>query len=773
MKRYVIVVPLSLLLLFSCSKTQVAPELPVPDEAKETQTGEITSITFQAPAPLDTDEPTKAVIVNDGKDFVWEVADTVGIYPDKGSQVYFSMADGAGTSTSVFDGGGWALKSSAIYYSYYPFIGDIYLDKERMPVYFEGQYQVGADNFDNIRDHLFMCATGTVTGNSLSFAYDHLCSFIYVKLTAPQGQYDNLTLSIDESLFVTDGYYALNAGTPAIVGTRFSDRMSVELKDFIISNAEGQYTVNFLSAPIDLTGKEVKVELSSVDGKKYVYRKKPSRAYLAGMRYGLSCKDYEIVEQVESADEVQSAINGGSTSIEVENVPTGDMDLDLSEASGTVSIEFPTEEAEVDIALSYPEESMTYPEKIQVKAPVSSSLDFDTPKSTVTVDGSSIEAISARTAESTLIIKSDVNAGIIYLKKGSIINNGTIDRLDFSSLEEDVTLLNYGTILKMTGVDKDMNTARGYHVNVYEATGSSIGESRDNVRIKINGELEKPKAGSLYVASVYYSYNSKTWNKYAHGVFSDPEKMKIRFNPDTQYKIDLEVIENGVDSLYHYNSLHNGGEGYPMYHKLGRLYNNFVYQEDDPSEGDYYDSVDSGTTYFSNNSSSRNSRLKIYRGSLVCSSNLVNGSVNLPVYYARIGVRFFVNGLKYPESSVQCTLTLASSFSATLDVNNTYFGVERSMSDLAGMMSRLTSNQEAFESATLSVKYSSNFEGRKEERYLIKDQRYSLPRNQNTIFTISVQDDPTASGDSGFLVSMDSDSLSDGDEYTFDGTIRE
>lgn len=745
---------------------------PVPENTDITLSDDITSITFKAPAPFEADETSKAILVNDGKNFVWEIADTVGIYPDKGSQVFFSMASGAGTSSSVFDGGGWALKSSATYYSYYPFIGDIYLNKEKMPVYFEGQYQVGTDNFNNIRNYLFMCATGTVSGNSLSFSYEHLCSFIYVKLTAPQGQYDRLSLSIDESLFATHGYYALDSESPAIVGTRFSDMMSVELKDFVIESEDRQYVVNFLVAPLDLKGKEVTVTLTSVDGKKYVYKKTPSKAYLPGMRYGLSCTEYSVVEQVESSDNLQASVNSGSSNIEVENVPSNNVELDLSSTDNDISIGFPTEEANVNIGMSYSEEASKYPDKIHISAPVASSLVFDTPRSTVTVDGSGIESISARTAESTLVIKSNVNAGVVHVKKGSVINNGVIEQLDFSSLEENVALLNYGTVLRMTGVDNNMTTTQGYHVDLYEASGSTIGESRENVRINVSGEMEQLKSGNLYVVSVYSSNNSQQWTKYAHGVFNNPEKMKVRLEPDMRYKIDLQIFENGADSLYNFNSLYNGAYGFPMYYKLGRLNNAFTYHASDASEDEFYGSENIGTTYFSSNSFSRNSKLKIYRGSVVCSSNLINGTLSVPVYYARVGVKVFVKGLIHPESRIQCTLTLASSFSATMDMNNDYFEFERSMSDLGTMISNINSGLNAYENATMSVKYTYSIDGIQGERYLIKNQKYSLARNQNTIFTINVDDSNTL-GNSGFLLSMDSGILSNGDDYIFDGTIRE
>ena len=54
-------------------------------------------------------------------DFIWSAKDTVGIYPDAGSQVFFTMENGAGASSATFDGGAWTCKDGYVYRSYYPF----------------------------------------------------------------------------------------------------------------------------------------------------------------------------------------------------------------------------------------------------------------------------------------------------------------------------------------------------------------------------------------------------------------------------------------------------------------------------------------------------------------------------------------------------------------------------------------------------------------------------------------------------------------------------
>ena len=65
---------------------------------------------------------TKASAVPDGNkvNFAWEITDTIGVYPDKGSQIYFLIDESSvGKSSASFDGGAWALKQNSTYISYF------------------------------------------------------------------------------------------------------------------------------------------------------------------------------------------------------------------------------------------------------------------------------------------------------------------------------------------------------------------------------------------------------------------------------------------------------------------------------------------------------------------------------------------------------------------------------------------------------------------------------------------------------------------------------
>ena len=219
--------------------------------------------------------------------FQWEVTDTVGIYPNTGSQVYFTMENGAGTSSADFNGGGWALKQNSTYVSYYPFVGDIYLKRNKVPVSFDGQKQIGTTPpFNGARYFLASDASSSNNG-VLRFTYSTLNTIINIKATLPAGTYTKATLTVDEPLFVEEGTFSLDNKT--IVGSKYSRTLAIDLEDFTLTS-QAQVPVYIMSAPIDLSSKEVTVRFYASDGKKYKCVKNTIQtAFNAGTRYGLVC----------------------------------------------------------------------------------------------------------------------------------------------------------------------------------------------------------------------------------------------------------------------------------------------------------------------------------------------------------------------------------------------------------------------------------------------------------------------------------------------------
>ena len=245
---------------------------------------------------LQDDEFTKTVI-GDGGSFMWTEQDTVGIYPNTGSQVFFEITDGADASTAVFDGGGWALKPSSVYYGYYPFIGDIYLDKNNIEVSFTGQKQTGIAGVNHIGGYDYMYAPGTTSDNgALNFQFHHLCCIIRPKVTLPAGTYTKLAVTAPSAVFAVRGHYDLQALSPAIVADENTDQLVIDL-DQVTLNSDGTFMVYLVSAPVDLQGVEITVSVLDSERKEYQCKKTPSRAYTAGTIGGLTCSTFIEVPQ--------------------------------------------------------------------------------------------------------------------------------------------------------------------------------------------------------------------------------------------------------------------------------------------------------------------------------------------------------------------------------------------------------------------------------------------------------------------------------------------
>lgn len=298
-------IPLSTMTVFDMKKVLLLPAALVlavaacnKNDSDEVSRTVFTITPFTA---IDEEGPmTKTSFVEgqEGTTFIWSEADTVGIYPSSGAQVYFAMASGAGASSATFDGGGWGFKTSATYYSYYPFIGDIYLDRNRIPVSFTGQMQPTTASIGHIGPYDYMYTPGATYDGSgaLSFTYKHLCCIIRCTVTLPAGTWTKLAITAPSSAFATKGYFDLEAAAPHIVPTSTSSQLQIAM-DNITLTASTQFRIFLVSAPVNLQGVEITVSALNDQRKEYQCKKTPSRNYEAGGIYGLSCATWMEIPQ--------------------------------------------------------------------------------------------------------------------------------------------------------------------------------------------------------------------------------------------------------------------------------------------------------------------------------------------------------------------------------------------------------------------------------------------------------------------------------------------
>lgn len=230
----------------------------------------------------DSEPDTKnEAIIGSQVDFVWSVKDSVGIFPDAGSQIYFSMASGAGQVSAAFDGGGWALKKSSAYFSYFPFTPDFYINKEALPLTYLGQRQQGnaQENRADIGNYGYMVAKGVAdeaTG-SLYFNYERIGDLFRVKIPVLPGTYTSMTVRTDSDVLVQSGTYnAVDMGL-TVDNPVYADYLTLALDD-VTFEQKGTLVAFIMMAPFDylnhqltfeLVDSEGKVAVSSVRGKKF------------------------------------------------------------------------------------------------------------------------------------------------------------------------------------------------------------------------------------------------------------------------------------------------------------------------------------------------------------------------------------------------------------------------------------------------------------------------------------------------------------------------
>lgn len=299
MKRITIFFSL-LYLLYSCADV-LAPEAQSPVEMEQREYKTVTMTI--PPVSFDEGEPmTKINLDLNTLKYVWAEQDSVGIFPDQGSQIYFSMADGVGQSVATFDGGGWALKRGSDYYSYFPFVADFYIDKEAIPISYIGQKQKGNGDGKTaeLGPYCFMVAKGVAddaTGD-LMFTYERLQSPFMFVIPVEAGTYKELDICAGEDVLAVSGTMNALSLEKTINDAVYDDHLSVELENITFA-AAGTLIVTAMLPPFDIFGKQLTLNLvksddttvtSSVFGKTFALGK----AYRNAPNFSVSPSSVEI-----------------------------------------------------------------------------------------------------------------------------------------------------------------------------------------------------------------------------------------------------------------------------------------------------------------------------------------------------------------------------------------------------------------------------------------------------------------------------------------------
>lgn len=257
---------LSLLCVCSCGE-KIAQE----DDSPEIfESGEYERVTMVIPSLSYDDYPMTKVNVDFSTFmYLWEETDTVGIFPNRGSQIYFSMEEGVGKSEAVFDGGGWALKKNSSYYSYFPFVADYYIDKENIPVTYLGQEQEGNSSLtvSSLGKYSYMVAEGVADANTgnLTFVYERLQKTFQFIIPVEAGTYTSLDICAGSDVIPVSGTVNAMSADAEIHNPVYDDHLSISLKNVTFDTPEVLKVVCVIP-PFDIFAQQMTMNLTKSDG---------------------------------------------------------------------------------------------------------------------------------------------------------------------------------------------------------------------------------------------------------------------------------------------------------------------------------------------------------------------------------------------------------------------------------------------------------------------------------------------------------------------------
>lgn len=268
--------------------------------------------------------------VDDDINFRWGLGDTLGVFPDNGSQVYFAIkASQIGGLDAAFDGGAWGLKASHKYSAYYPY-EFLNRDIKRIPFSYEGQVQRSNASLAHLGAYDFLASNEVSPENgSLNFVMSHLGSILMLNLTVEEaGTFVSCVLSAEEEIFTKEAYLDISNTTPYFGSTKKSKEITLRLQDVSTTDSQNNLMLSMMVYPIDLTGKTIQVKLINVDGSVFSGTIANPKKLEAGKPYEMNAVvSYEAVSITNANLITATEASSGQTF--------------TKNADGTVSLAFP------------------------------------------------------------------------------------------------------------------------------------------------------------------------------------------------------------------------------------------------------------------------------------------------------------------------------------------------------------------------------------------------------------------------------------------------
>ena len=203
--------------------------------------------------------------INKGITFSWQYDDALGVYTTKGTRIkHWALDNGKEASFSSY---GWSLVGNCKYYLYYPYNNSYYVNDipiTKLPVTFDGQVQSENNSLAHIADYDYMIGEGNTDENSADFTLNHLCSVLRIEFVSPKSAtYTSIALRTSDDVFSQEA--EMNLETQSLNTTLRGNNVELKLGNIAVN--EGDTLVAYMVvAPVDLSGWDVKLAITSDDG---------------------------------------------------------------------------------------------------------------------------------------------------------------------------------------------------------------------------------------------------------------------------------------------------------------------------------------------------------------------------------------------------------------------------------------------------------------------------------------------------------------------------
>ena len=203
--------------------------------------------------------------INKGISFSWQYDDALGVYTTKGTRIkHWALADGKVTSFSSY---GWSLVGNCKYYLYYPYNNSYFQNDTpitALPITFEGQVQSENNSLEHLATYDYMIGEGNTEETSADFNLNHICSVIRIEYVSPKSAvYTNVALKTTDNLFCQTA--EMNLETQSINPILKDCYANLTLNNIAVEEGE-KLVVYMVVAPVDLSGWDVKLTITSEDG---------------------------------------------------------------------------------------------------------------------------------------------------------------------------------------------------------------------------------------------------------------------------------------------------------------------------------------------------------------------------------------------------------------------------------------------------------------------------------------------------------------------------